>query len=130
MSRPDDLRYAKSHEWVRVSGEEAEVGITDYAVDQLGDLAFVDLPQEGTQVEAGGSFGEIESTKTVSDLYAPVGGEIVAVNRQLEDNLQLITDGPFTTGWMIRIRMGQPGDLDSLMTAAQYAEHVASEEDP
>jgi len=129
MSRPDDLRYSKSHEWVRVKGDEAEVGITDFAVDQLGDLAFVDLPKEGAQVELGGSFGEIESTKTVSDLYAPVGGEIVAVNRQLEDNLQLISDSPFTTGWMIRLRMNQPGDLETLMSAEQYAANVKSEED-
>ena len=95
MSRPADLQYTKSHEWVRVEGDVAVIGITDYAVEQLGDLAFVDLPEEGTTLAVGDSFGEIESTKTVATLYSPVAGEIVAVNGDLEDNLQRISDSPF-----------------------------------
>ena len=129
MTGPADLKYAKTHEWLRVEGEEAVVGITDHAVEQLGDLAFVDLPEEGKQVEKGGSFGEIESTKTVSDLYAPVSGEIVAVNKELVDNLQWISDSPFEGGWLIRIRMSEPSELESMLDAEGYAAHVATEED-
>ena len=129
MSRPADLRYAKSHEWVRVEGDVAVVGITDYAVAQLGDLAFVDLPEEGTTIAAGDSFGEIESTKTVATLYAPVGGKVVAVNTELEDNLQRISDSPFDEGWMIRIGLPSGRATEGLLTAEEYAAHVAAEED-
>lgn len=129
MSRPADIRYTKSHEWVRVEGDTAVVGITDYAVEQLGDLAFVDLPEKGTSVEKGGSFGEIESTKTVATLYAPVGGEVVAVNSELEDNLQRISDSPFSDGWMIRIRLAPGQSADDLLSAEDYAAHVAAEEE-
>lgn len=129
MSRPADLRYTKSHEWVRVEGDLAVVGITDYAVEQLGDLAFVDLLEEGTTVEKGASIGEIESTKTVATLYAPVGGKVVAVNGELEDNLQLISDSPFGDGWMIRISLPPDAAFEDLLTAEEYAAHVAAEEE-
>ena len=129
MSRPADLRYAKTHEWVRVDGDVAVVGITDHAVEQLGDLAFVDLPEVGTRVSKGDSFGEIESTKTVANLYTPVGGEIVAVNEELADNLQLISDAPYESGWMIRLRMSEELETEGLLTADEYADHVAAEKD-
>lgn len=129
MTRPANLKYTKSHEWVRVEGDEAVVGITDFAIDQLGDLAFVDLPEAGTQIDQGGPFGEIESTKTVSDLYAPVSGEIVAVNQEVQDNLDWISDGPFDKGWLIRIRVSQPAELENLLSAEQYAEQIVLEEE-
>ncbi len=129
MSRPADLQYTKSHEWIRVEGDVAIVGITDYAVTQLGDLAFVDLPEEGATIAAGDSFGEIESTKTVATLYAPVGGKIIAVNTELEDNLQRISDSPFDEGWMIRISLASGQATEGFLTAEEYAAHVAAEEE-
>ena len=128
MARPDDLRYSPTHEWVRAEGDIAVVGITDHAVAQLSDLAFVDLPRPGTTVERKGRFGEIESVKAVSDLVSPVSGEIVAVHDELTDSLDLISSSPFTEGWMIRVRMSHPAELDDLMTAADYTAHVAAEE--
>ena len=128
MSRPADLKYTKSHEWVRLEGDVAVVGITDFAVDQLGDLAFVDLPQKGTEVAAGDSFGEIESTKTVATLYAPVAGTITDVNAELEDHLQRITDSPFEEGWLIRITVDSSEPPKDLLSAEEYAEIVAAEE--
>ncbi len=129
MSRPADLRYTKSHEWVRLEGDVAVVGITDYAVEQLGDLAFVDLPEEGTTLAAGDSFGEIESTKTVATLYAPVAGEVVGVNSELEDNLQVISESPFDEGWMVRIALAPGATTKGLLTAKEYEKHIASEEE-
>ena len=131
MSRPADLRYTKTHEWVRLEGDSVVIGITDYAVEQLGDLAFVDLPEEGTRIGKGDTFGEIESTKTVSNLYAPAAGEIAQVNKELEDNLQLISDSPFESGWMIRLRLDQDpeSEMESWLTAEEYAAHVAAVEE-
>lgn len=128
MSRPEDLKYNSTHEWIRVEGELATIGITDYAVEQLSDLAFVDLPEVGTVVEKDSRCGEIESTKTVSDLIAPVSGEVVEVHAELVENLQQITDSPFENGWMVKIRMSDPGELASLLSAAEYAAHCEAEE--
>jgi glycine cleavage system H protein len=122
------LKFAPTHEWVRVEGDVAVVGITDHAVEQLSDLAFVDLPEKGTKAERDVRFGEIESTKSVSDLVAPVSGEIIDVNTEAVENLQLISSSPFDQGWMVRIRMSNRSELDSLLSAEDYAAHILTEE--
>ena len=108
MQVPDDLRYTADHEWLRVEGDEAVVGITAYAADQLGDVVFVELPATGTALEPAQSFGVIESVKTASDLYAPAGGEVVAINDALGDKPELVNDDPYGDGWMVRIRLSDP----------------------
>ncbi len=128
MSRPENLKYTRSHEWVRVEGDVAVVGITDYAVEQLSDLAFVDLPDKGSMAEKDKRFGEIESTKSVSDLIAPVSGEIIDVNTEVIENLQLISGTPFDDGWLIRVRLAKPSELSTLLNAEAYAEHLTHEE--
>ena len=128
MARPNDLKYTATHEWVRVEGDIATVGITDHAVEQLSDLAFVDLPEEGRDAKKGGRFGEIESTKAVSDLISPVSGKIVAVNTEVVENLQLISNSPFEEGWLIRVRMSDPSELDSLLSAQEYEASIQVEE--
>jgi glycine cleavage system H protein len=128
MKRPVDLKYASSHEWVRLEGDVATVGITDFAVEQLGDLAFVDLPDTGAQVTRGDAFGEIESTKAASELFAPVSGEIIEVHSALAEELHHISDSPFDGGWMLRIRVSQPDELDNLMSAVDYEEHLREKE--
>lgn len=128
MSRPGNLKYTPSHEWVRVEGDVAVVGITDYAVEQLSDLAFIDLPNEGKVVVKDESFGEIESTKSVSELIAPVSGKIIAVNADLVEELQRISSSPFDEGWMVKIRMSDPSELESLLAAEAYAAHVQTQE--
>jgi glycine cleavage system H protein len=119
-SIPADLRYHKEHEWVRVSGKEATLGITDFAQEALGDIVFVDLPKVGTQVTAGQQIGEVESTKTTSSIYTPVGGRIVRVNAALKDKPEAVNDEPYETGWMVVIELSQPAEVDQMMTAAQY----------
>ncbi|HZN59579.1 MAG TPA: glycine cleavage system protein GcvH [Planctomycetota bacterium] len=128
MARPTNLKYTSTHEWVRVEGDVAVVGITDYAVEQLSDLAFIDLPEKGTMVEKDKRFGEIESTKSVSDLIAPVSGEIIAVNSGLADDLQRISSSPFDDGWMVRIRMSKPPEVSSLLSADAYASHILTQD--
>jgi glycine cleavage system H protein len=128
MSRPANLKYTPTHEWVRVEGDVAVVGITDHAVEALSDLAFVDLPEKGTAVEKDTRFGEIESTKAVSDLIAPVSGEVIDVNTLIVEELQRISSSPYDEGWMIRIRMSSPAELDTLLSAADYEAHLKSEE--
>jgi glycine cleavage system H protein len=128
MSRPDDLKYTSTHEWVRPQGDSVVVGITDHAVAELSDLAFIDLPEVGEAVEKGSRFGEIESTKAVSDLLAPVSGEIMEVNTAATENLQEISSSPFDKGWMVRIRMSHPSELDSLLSAEEYEAHLKAVE--
>ena len=122
MSRPDGLLYTSSHEWVRIDGDVATVGITDHAVEALGDLAYVDLPETGLQLEKGKTFGEIESTKAASELFAPLSGEVLEVNDELEENLHRITDAPFDAGWLIKIRVLNPQETESLLDDAGYDE--------
>jgi glycine cleavage system H protein len=124
FTTPDDLRYSKSHEWVRVEGDEVVVGITDYAQDALGDVVYIELPQVGDKVSAGATFGVVESVKASSDLYAPVGGEIVAVNSDLEADQSAINGDPYAAGWMLRIKTD--GSEEDLMDAAAYAAFVDS----
>ena len=123
---PKDLRYTKDHEWARANGDVVEVGVTHYAVEQLGDVTLVDLPTVGSRVSAHERFGDIESVKTVSELFAPVGGEVVAVNEQLRDQPELVNDNCYTGGWMVRIRVGNTAELSSLMDAAQYESYLGT----
>ena len=111
MNIPEDLQYTKSHEWVRIEGDTATIGITDHAQDELGDVVFVELPDEGATFDAGESFGTVESVKAVSDLYAPVGGEVVEVNSTLEDAPENINDDPYGEGWIVKLRTTDEPDL-------------------
>ena len=108
---PSDLRYTKDHEWVRVDGDTATIGVTDFAAGQLGDVVFVDLPTAGTAVDQFATFGVVESVKAVSDLYAPVSGEVVEVNGELGSNPELVNSYPFGAGWMIKVRLGDAGPV-------------------
>lgn len=125
---PAKLRYTRTHEWVQVDGDVATIGITDFAVQQLTDLVYIELPETGKTVEAGDPFGVVESVKAASDLYAPVSGTVVEVNSRLADNLQVLSDDPFGEGWMIRLRMSDPAAAGRLLDYAAYQEHCAAQE--
>jgi glycine cleavage system H protein len=120
MNVPKDLRYTKEHEWVRVQADVAEVGVTDFAQGELGDVIFVDLPAVGARVTQMKSFGTIDAVKTVSDLFAPVTGEVVGVNADLKQDPALVNQSPYQKGWMIRIKVERPTELDALLTAESY----------
>ncbi|MFT5322665.1 MAG: glycine cleavage system H protein [Planctomycetaceae bacterium] len=122
------LKYAKSHEWVAVEGDIATIGITDFAVKALTDLVYVDLPAVGDNLAVGDNCGEVESVKAVSDLYAPVSGEIVEVNEQISDNLDLLSDDAFGAGWILKIKMASPSDLDNLLDRAAYEQNCQNED--
>ncbi len=124
MSVPQDLRYTKDHEWVKVEGDVLTVGITAFAVEQLGDVTLVDLPKEGKVLESGKPFGVVESVKSVSDLFAPVSGAVVAVNGELADHPENVNAEPYGKGWMVKIKLSDAGQLAGLMDAAAYAKHV------
>ncbi len=128
MSRPDDAKYSKSHEWVKVDGKVATVGITDFAVKALNDLVYVDLPEVEDLTEKGHPFAEVESVKAVADIYCPVSGEVTEINEELSEKLELVSDDPFGAGWFARITMSNPPDVDDLMDLVEYEKHVASEE--
>ncbi|WP_337870310.1 glycine cleavage system protein GcvH [Meiothermus sp.] len=119
MNYPSELKYTKSHEWVRLEGDVAVVGITDFAQDALGDVVFVDLPQVGKAVEAGSAVAVVESVKTASDIYAPVAGEILEVNSALSDKPELINQAPYGKGWLFKMKVN-PADLNGLLSAADY----------
>ena len=123
---PADLRYTKDHEWVRVDGDTATIGVTDFAANQLGDVVFVDLPAAGKAVEQFATFGVVESVKAVSDLYAPVSGEVTEVNGELGANPELVNSDPFGAGWMIKVRLGDAAQVEGLLDAAGY-EKLTSE---
>ncbi|MHC4878761.1 MAG: glycine cleavage system protein GcvH [Planctomycetota bacterium] len=122
------LRYARTHEWVAIEGDVATIGITDFAVNALTDLVYVDLPASGTAVAVGDNCGEVESVKAVSDLYAPVGGEIIEVNESIADDLDALSDDAFGRGWLLKIKMADSADLDQLLDRAAYEEHCKAEE--
>ena len=126
MSVPEELEYTKTHEWVRREGEEATVGITDHAQEELGDVVFVELPKEGVSFDAGASFGVVESVKAVSDLYAPLGGEVVEVNEALTDTPEKVNEDPYGEGWMIRLRISSEGEL---LSADEYERLLEVEEE-
>jgi glycine cleavage system H protein len=124
LNIPGDLQYTKSHEWVRIEGDTATIGITDHAQDELGDVVFVELPEEGDTFDAGESFGTVESVKAVSDLYTPVGGEVVEVNSALEDAPENINEDPYGEGWIVKLRTTDEADL---LSSEEY-EKVVEEE--
>ncbi|HEX9092928.1 MAG TPA: glycine cleavage system protein GcvH [Coriobacteriia bacterium] len=124
---PADLKYDKEHEWVRVEGDVAVIGITHFAQDQLGEVVYVDLPVVGDTVTAGDTFGEIESVKSVSELFSPVSGEVVSVNGDLDSTPETVNEDPYGSGWMIEVRMTDPAEAGSLMSAEDYKAFVESE---
>ncbi len=124
---PDDRKYSKEHEWVRVNGDTARIGITDYAQDQLGDVVYIDLPEAGATVGQFEKMGEIESVKAVSDLFSPVSGEVLRVNDTAVDKPELVNSDPHGDGWLLEVRLTSPAELDALMTAAAYDAFTAAQ---
>jgi glycine cleavage system H protein len=129
MEFPEDLKYSKEHEWVLVEGSTVTIGITDYAQDQLGDIVFVELPAVGDKVSKEDAFGVVESVKAVSDVYAPVSGKVLEVNDDLPENPEMLNEDPYGDGWMIKVEMSDPEEIDDLMTAAEYEQYVAEEKE-
>jgi glycine cleavage system H protein len=127
-SVPENLQYSKDHEWLRVEGDTGTVGITDHAQNSLGDVVYVELPKVGETFTAHGTFGSVESVKAVSELYLPVGGEVTEVNESLQDEPEKVNTDPYGEGWMVRVRLADKGEVDSLLTAAEYEDYLKSEE--
>jgi glycine cleavage system H protein len=125
VSVPEELEYTRSHEWVRTEDDTATIGITDYAQEELGDIVYVELPEQGDTFDAGDSFGSIESVKAVSDLYTPVGGEVVEVNEALNDSPEKINEDPYGEGWLVKLRVSEEGDL---LSASDYEQLLEEEE--
>jgi glycine cleavage system H protein len=125
MNYPDNLRYTKEHEWIKVEGDEATIGITDFAQRELGDIVYVEIETTGKELNAGDVFGTVEAVKTVSDLYLPVAGTITEVNPALNGNPELVNTDPYGGGWMVKMKLANPADVDGLMDAAAYGELVA-----
>jgi len=125
LSVPEELQYTRSHEWVRTEDDTATIGITDYAQEELGDIVYVELPEEGATFDAGDSFGTVESVKAVSDLYTAVGGEVVEVNEALSDNPEKINEDPYGDGWIVKLRVSDEGDL---LSASDYEQLLEEEE--
>jgi glycine cleavage system H protein len=126
---PEDLHYSKDHEWVRVDGDTATIGITDYAQNSLGDVVYVELPRPGDEFATNESFGSVESVKAVSEVFTPVAGEVAAINEALNDTPETVNADPYGEGWMIQVRMKNPGEVDSLLTAAEYEDFTKAESD-
>jgi glycine cleavage system H protein len=124
LNFPDDIRYSEDHEWARREGDKVRIGISDYAQDQLGDITFVGMPEVGTTFNPGDEFGTVESTKAVSELFMPLGGEVVAVNETLEDSPDLINKDPYGDGWIIMVKPHNPAELDSLLNRKDYLEKL------
>jgi len=125
---PAKLRYAATHEWVAVEGDTAVVGLSKFAVDQLTDLLTIELPKVGDRLTAGKSFGEVESVKSVNDLYAPVGGEVVEVNQALVDDVQILSQDPFAKGWLVKVKVDDPAEAEKLLDRAAYEAKIAADE--
>ena len=124
---PEDLHYSKDHEWVRAEGDVATIGITDYAQNSLGDVVYVELPKVGEEFATNESFGSVESVKAVSEVFSPVGGAVIQVNEQLNDTPEKVNTDPYGEGWMIKVRMTAPAEVDSLLTAAEYEDFTKAE---
>jgi len=124
---PEDLHYSKDHEWIRVEGETATIGITDHAQNSLGDVVYVELPKPGDTFSTSEAFGSVESVKAVSEIFMPVTGEVTAVNESLQDEPEAVNTDPYGAGWMIRIRMSNPGEVDALLSAAEYEDFTSAE---
>jgi glycine cleavage system H protein len=124
---PEDLSYTKDHEWVRVKGNEATVGITDHAQQQLGDVVYVELPKVGDKFEASEPFGSVESVKAVSEIYMPVSGAVIEVNESLNESPEQVNEDPYGDGWMIRIKIDNPAQVDALLTSIEYEDYIKEE---
>ncbi|EMT45260.1 MULTISPECIES: glycine cleavage system protein GcvH [Anoxybacillus] len=127
MNVPKELRYSQEHEWARVEGNTVRIGITDFAQSELGDIVFVELPEVGAQLTANEPFGSVESVKTVSELYAPISGKVVAVNEELNDNPEYVNESPYDKAWMIVIEPSDMSEVDNLLTAEQYEQMINQE---
>jgi glycine cleavage system H protein len=128
MEFPDELKYSKEHVWIRIEGRRAVIGLTDYAQQELGPVSGVDLPEVGDELEQDDSFGSVEARKTVAELYAPLGGQVLEVNEELQGAPELINDDPYDSGWLVVIEVADPEELNSLMSAEDYAETVSESE--
>lgn len=120
MNTPKELRYSEEHEWVKVEGNEVRIGITDFAQSELGDIVFVELPEVGDEITADEPFGSVESVKTVSELYAPISGKVIAINEDLDDSPEFVNESPYEKAWMIVVEASDLGEIDKLMTAEEY----------
>ena len=129
MKFPEDMRYTKDHEWVKDDNGEVAIGITDFAINQLGDITLVEMPEVGEKIEVGATIGTIESVKAVSDLYSPLTGEVTAINEALEDTPETVNDDPYGEGWMLKIKLDNPGQLNELMDVAAYKAHIDTLDD-
>lgn len=129
MEFPEDLKYSKQHEWVLVEGNVATIGITDFAQDQLGDIVFVELPAVGDKVSKEDAFGVVESVKAVSDVYAPLTGKVLEINDDLPDNPEILNEDPYGDGWIIKIEMSDPDEIEDLLSSEEYEEYVAEEKE-
>ena len=127
MDFPEDLKYSKEHEWVKVDGGTVIIGITAHAQDELGDVVYVEAPEVGSSVDASGTFGVVESVKAVSDLYAPVSGKVIEVNSRLEEDTELINTDPYNEAWIIKVEMTDSSELDALLTSEEYSSYVGAE---
>jgi glycine cleavage system H protein len=126
MNVPDNCKYTDKHEWIRIDGEEAYIGITDYAQGELGDIVYIEIETEGEKLALGEAFGTIEAVKTVSDLFMPVSGEVIEFNSKLEDEAELVNKDPYGEGWMIRVSIDNPAEVDELMSPEQYRELISA----
>ncbi len=126
---PQNLKYHKEHDWAKIEGDTATFGITDYAQESLGDIVYIELPEVGTEVSANSSYAELESVKAVSDIYAPLSGTITEVNEEVVDAPEIINESPYEDGWLIKVTLSDPSEVDSLMSAEQYDQHVAEAEE-
>lgn len=124
MNIPENLKYSQDHEWIRIEGENAFIGITDYAQSNLGDIVFIEVETIGEELDKGEAFGNIEAVKAVEELYLPAGGEVLEFNEELDDAPDLVNKDPYGKGWIVKIKLSDPGELDELMDAAGYAEHI------
>ncbi|MEB1808640.1 MAG: glycine cleavage system protein GcvH [Bacillaceae bacterium] len=127
MNLPKELKYSEEHEWVKVEGNKAYIGITDFAQSELGDIVFVELPEVGDDITADEAFGSVESVKTVSELYAPVSGKVVEINEDLDDAPELVNESPYEKAWMIVVELSDESELDNLMTAEKYQEMISED---
>ena len=125
MNTPNELRYTKEHEWVKVEGNTVVIGITDFAQNELGDIVFVELPEVGDEVTLDQPFGSVESVKTVSELYAPVSGTVVAINEELSDSPELVNESAYENAWMIKVELSNPSEVDALLTAEAYTQLIS-----
>ena len=122
MASPENLKYSEDHEWVKTEGNTVTIGITEFAQSELGDIVFVELPEEGDDITKGESFGSVESVKTVSELYAPLSGKVVKVNEELEDSPELVNESPYDSAWMVKVELSDESELEELMDASAYEE--------